>query len=605
MAVTVCTFGVPAGRWDIPEQVTVQLRLAHELREDLVTAQLEHEQAIKDVWSSYPRVAHAEWLLAEADYVAEQLAEQVRELRSRQRTKRLTGPLPDQLNQQRKEVKRLRQIRRDEIAIVKDDAKVRLEVLREEMKGQRKQLYAEYCQSGGLYWATFNAVADHHAAAVKRVAAQRKQGRPAALRHHRFDGTGTLAVQLQRQAGKPPRTPAVIADMDGKYRDMLHVPWTDPDTWEKMSRADRRHAGRFTVRIRCGSRDGEPQWINFPVQAHRMLPAGADITGAELTITRIADRFRARLAVTAKIPDPKPVVTEGATVAVHLGWRNTENGTLVAVWRSTAPLDIPAQWCSVVRVDAGGCTGIIVLPEFAAQRMDRVQQIASIRDKDLNLVRERVVEWLTEHGPVPHPVRVDEQITADVVARWRSPARFVTLARWWEKTPPPEAEALAKDLTAWRRADRKLWHKQEYPRGRALRRRDDLWRNVANILSDQCKRVVVDDMSISDIARQSSSLELPNELKAAIARRRNLASPGLLRQYITTACAREGVPVTVVSAIGLSRTHSRCGYQNPADDRYMRPKVLCDGCGHEYEPDLSATMLMLERANDSRETGAR
>lgn len=595
MSATVYTIGVPAGPsgWTIPDQVHTQLRLAHNLREDLVTAELDYEQAVKEVWSSYPRVAQVEWLLAEADYQAARLDEQVCGERSRRRTKRLTGPLPEQLKTQRAEVERLRRCRRDEISAVSDDAKTRLADLLDQLETRRKQLYAEHCQSGDLYWATFNFVVKAHVKAVKRIAALRKEGRPAELRHHRFDGTGTLAVQLQRQAGKPARTPAVIADPDGRYHNFLTIPWTDPQVWETMTRAEQCHAGRGTVRMRCGSRDGHPHWVDIPVQAHRMLPADADITGATLTITRIADRYRARLAVTAYVPEPPPV-GKGPTVAVHIGWRNTGAGIQVAAWRSSRPLDIPAEWGHVISADPGQRVGVIVLPDYVGERIDRVDRLQSARDRDLDRIRARVVAWLDEHGPVPHPSHDGRELTAADVARWRAAARFEILARAWSAQPPTDADELARNLTVWQRRDRRRWRQQEHLRGRTLRHRNDMWRNIAAILAAQCGQVVLDDTPISSIARRSS--DLPTDLAAAITRRRVIASPGGLRAAITSACTRAGVPIRTVSAAGLSRIHARCGHENPADDRYASPPVRCDGCGARYDPDRSATTLMLRRA---------
>ncbi|MCA2272408.1 hypothetical protein JF780_07800 [Mycobacterium intracellulare] len=50
-AITVHTMGVHY-RWQIPEVVRQQLRLAHSLREDLVTLQLAYDEDIKAIWSS-------------------------------------------------------------------------------------------------------------------------------------------------------------------------------------------------------------------------------------------------------------------------------------------------------------------------------------------------------------------------------------------------------------------------------------------------------------------------------------------------------------------------------------------------------------------------
>lgn len=144
-AVTVHTMGVHY-RWELPQIVETQLRLAHDTREDFVALDLAYGEDVKAIWSSYPGVAAAETAV------------------------------------------RLKQLRADQ-----------------------KALYSKYSELG-LYWATFNDVAAHHKSVVQRINKARREGRPARLRHHRFDGTGTLTVQIQRRDAAPVRTPATLAD---------------------------------------------------------------------------------------------------------------------------------------------------------------------------------------------------------------------------------------------------------------------------------------------------------------------------------------------------------------------------------------------------------
>ena len=279
--ITVFKYGVHY-RWQVPEVLREQLWLGHQLREDLVTLQLEYEAGLKAIWSSYPDVAAAEESLATAAAEALEAAEEVSRQRQVQRTKRITGPAADALAAARKRAKEARVVRRSAIAAVKDEAAERISALAAGLRASQKAKYAEYAQGKGLYWATFGDVLDHHKTAVKMVAAKRAAGRPAALRHHRFDGTGAVAVQLQRPAGKPQRTPALISDpVASNWRNVLHLPWVDPEQWEQMTRAEQRAQGRVIVRMRCGA-----DIIEVPVQVHRMLPADADITGARLVVAR-------------------------------------------------------------------------------------------------------------------------------------------------------------------------------------------------------------------------------------------------------------------------------------------------------------------------------
>lgn len=585
--ITVYKFGVHY-RWQVPEVLREQLWLAHSLREDLVTLQLDYEAGLKAIWSSYPDVAAAEEALEAAESDAVAAAEEVARQRQVQRTKRITGPAAEVLAAARKRAKEARVARRTAIAAVKDEASERITALAVGLRASQKAKYAEYAQEKGLYWATFNDVLDHHKTAVKLVASKRAAGRPAALRHHRFDGTGSIAVQLQRQAGQPQRTPALIADSKAsKWRNVLVLPWVDPDEWEQMSRSEQRAQGRVVVRMRCGA-----EHLELPVQIHRMLSADADITGARLVVTREGSDYRISVAVTAKVGDPDPV-TDGPMVALHFGWRGSDAGAVVARWQSDAPVDVPEDCESFMIGDRWG--GQIVMPSVILDRLAAADAIQSGRDEQLNVVKAAVVEWLTEHGPVPHPVRDDEEISAADAGRWRSPARFAALARWWRAAPPVGADHLVEVLESWRASDKRLWNAQVHTTGKALRRRDDLYRQVAAILADQAGTIVVDDTDLAEVAASQS--DVPAAVTDPAAKRRTYSAPGTLREAIAAAATREGVQVHTVSHKGMSVIHAECGTLNQPGDRFLTALVECEGCGKTYDQDSNALHLVMREAH--------
>ncbi|ASL12230.1 hypothetical protein AWC17_26840 [Mycobacterium nebraskense] len=594
--ITVHTMGVHY-RWQLPDILRQQLRLAHDLREDLVSLQLAYDEDIKEIWSSYPSVAAAEVQVAAAEERVESAAAALKAARIAARDKLVDSPLAQQLCDARAALRSARQLRRDAIAEVKDAAAQRRRDRGAQLAADQKSLYRRYCQSptgDQLFWATFNYIVDQHKVAVRRIQQQRAQHKPATLRHHRFDGTGTIAVQLQRTAGRPPRTPLVVADPAGRYHNVLHMPWIRPQQWAEMTRAEKRRAGRVTVRLRCGSIGRQPQWIDVPVQAHRWLPAEADIVGAQLTVTRVGADLRARLSITARIPHA--VATERSerpVVAIHLGWQASEGGTVVAHWRATEPITIPRRLAHVIVPVTEGVSGRIIAPAVIAARLQRHSHTASTRDLALDSIRSKLTDWLDEHGPIPHPGRPDEQLTAAAVAQWRSPARFAALALHWRDS----GTEMATQLEAWRRSDRLRWQQQGHGRSRARGYRDDLWRQVAHTLVSQCGRVVVDDTNVADVTRGALERSaLPTDRQREIDRRREHAAPGLLRQAIIAAATRDAVPITVVPAAGLSRIHAGCGHENPAETQKRNGVLTCRACGRTYDPDLSATVLMLERA---------
>jgi Putative transposase DNA-binding domain len=577
MAVIVYRYGLPA--WvALPAAIDDQMWLSWSLRNDLVSIDLEYEQQVRDIWSSYPAVADAERRIAEAEQRAEELARKVADERRRQRTRAPRHPAVAGLRTARAELRDARQARRDAITAVRDRATGRLNKAREQMRATQKDLYADYCQAGRpvkpgaepvrLYWATFNAVQNRHRTAARRVRAKRAAGQPARLRHHRWDGSGSITVQLQRTAGDPPRSPDTLASGGGKWRNVLQISQGS------------RHG---TVVLRVGA-----ELVRLPVVVHRDMRRDADITSATLTLRRVAGQRRVTLSLVAKIPDPVPR-TAGPVVAVHCGWRReADDAVRVATWRASAPVTVPAHLRDVVRPETA-TTGIVVMPAEWRDRIAAMDTMRMERDKRLNRQRADLVGWLTQQ-PLP------DGPTAAEVQTWRSPHKFAALAwRLHRDTPPGWAEAAA-ELMAWRAADRCAWEHQEHGRRKHLGRRDDAWRRFAAWVASIAGCVVVDDTDLAALVRQVTQAEttMPTEVTAVAARQRVDAAPGYLRAAVTAAARREGIPVVTVESAGLSTQCYSCGHDR--NDPAGRD-VECLRCGRAYDRDESAALHMLRRAS--------
>jgi hypothetical protein len=250
------------------------------------------------------------------------------------------------------------------------------------------------------------------------------------LRFSRWDGTGTITVQLQRKAADPPRTPQLLASGHGQWTNVVRIePWIDPTEFSSLSRGEQRRAGRGQVVMRVG--DGH---VTIPIQIHRMLPADTDTARVRLTRTRtrIGAAYRLALTVTAKVPDtPRNDGVAGA--AVHLGWRSRKDGsTRVGTIVAIEPLQVPHGLAEVIETRGDGTWAEIVLPRSFRGSITQTESLRSTRDKNLDATRAKLHAWLTEHGRVdlpPHPVTGEPQsVSAAGVAQWRSPARSATLA---------------------------------------------------------------------------------------------------------------------------------------------------------------------------------
>jgi hypothetical protein len=591
--VVVYRYGTPS--WvQLPDEVDEQLRLAHQLRNHLVQLREIYDADVAGLWSSRAQIAVIEQHIAGLKQQESDLARAVAAERSAARRRGATASSPA-LAQVRAQIRAARGDRRALTAAayaaeLTDD----IAALGLRYKQAIKDAYAQYCQQDGLYWATYNLIVRQHRVAVARVSDRRRQGLSAQLRYRRWSGRGTLATQLQRPAGAPVRSPATIAAADSRWRNVLQVPWTPPQQFQALSWAQRRRAGRGVLRWAVG----QGRTVELPIQVHRMMPEDAEITGAQLVVTRRGDRRRVEVHVTAMVPAPA-VVTDGPAVAVHLGWRRDSCGVRVATWRSTTPLPPPPTDLAEVVQMHTEVSGAILLPQRLLDRTDGHDRLRGRRDRARDRIRARVVDWLGQHP------QADDALAAHHVQQWIAPARFAALARRWADQPPvgEGAAEVVAELLQWQQHDRPRWQREAHGRVKVLDSRDDAYRKVAAWLG-HAGHLILDDTDLSRLATRHDA-HLPAALTQAAARHRTLAAPGRLRQMIRTAAQAHGTPEQVIDHTGTTRTHYQCGHLNPADDRYARGRIVpCDGCGQGYDQDESATLLLLAASGNLPPAGS-
>lgn len=615
-------------KYELPDELMEQVRLAHQMKNELVELELAAEQARKDLWSTEPQVAVVEQQLAEAEEAAADADRALKDARQKagyqkqlakegagskqavQETEASRRQAADRARECRDRVADLRQQRRDAIAAARPRLKPRLEAMRADYKEKVKHCRQDFAAQG-LYWASYNMVIDDHQVRVKLVDRLRKQGRPARLRFHRYEGAGTVAVQLQRGAGDPVRSPELIASGEGKWRNVLQVrPWMPPDEFDRMSRSEKRNVGREgEVVLNVGG----GKTVTLPVVVHRMMPADADIAEASVTVRKIADSWTATVNLTVKVDDPAPV--EGRKpIALHLGWRQRGDGSVrVGTWHAPDPLPIPDHLREVAVPYESGRWGEIVLPAGLVDLAGRPPAVKSQRYRNMDEAKEMVAAWLDEHPqPDPSESDPDNMLTGARVRQWRSPGRLAALSRRWQETPPQGdgAQDVVDELCAWQEQDRHLWQWEDHERHQVNGRRDDAWRKISAWLSDHAGVLVVDDTDYQSLRRKRAidddDQAVPDVQAQRARARAHLAAPGELRMLAVLSAQRRGVTVREVSAAHLSRTCPACGHVGDAHPRYAAAAVVtCPACERSYDQDRSAAKLMLDRERSGGDTDTR
>lgn len=637
--------GRAGARYGLPQQVTSQLELAWSMRQDLITLRLQHEAAVKAMWATVGAVAKIEARLAAAEERAAAAEERARAAHSRDRSLATDPETAADLRAIRREAKELRLARRAAIAEARPGKKAEIEQLKAAHREAVTACRREYA-ARGLHWGTYNAVLTDHSAAVQLVEKRRAEGHPARLRHRRHDGTGTIAVQLQREQGvtpqeraqitalaaegktpgqiaaetgrqartvalilrrknataspgrqpDPPRSPELLASGQGKWRNVLQLrPWMPPEEFAALSCAQRRRIARTGEVVLAV---GGAQTVTLPVSVHRMLPAEGEVVSAELTVTRTAGQWNAAVTLVVQTADPDPA--EGhPPVALHCGWRQRGDGSVrVGTWAFPQPLRVPAHLAHLAIPHDGGRWGEIIVPASWVDHAGYPPSLRGIRDTAMDPVREKAADWLTGHPQDDGPAAAD-------VRRWRSPDRLYELALRWREAPPagdggPEIAAL---LEAWRVRDRHLWEAQAHTSQQLTARRDDAWRNVAAWLTAAASILITDDSDYARLRRKGDPAEehpvMPGEQQRKARARAALAAPGRLRQLMVTAAARRGVTVRESKSAYLTRRCPFCGETGTKTDRrYVAAAVVtCPHCRLGYDQDRSAAAIMLAHAD--------
>lgn len=589
-------YGCPS--WaKLDEATEGQFRLAHELGNELVAIHRRQAEAVAAAWATHPEVAAAEQRLQDADAAVSEAVTAGSDERRRGRTKAISP-------ETRKRIAEARAIRREAKAAHREAQNLAYDILKPlfvELQSQEraaiKDTYRIFSQERGLYWATWNTINDSHTRAIQAVRARRKQGRSAELRFRRWTGEGSIAVQVQRGADKPPRTPELLASATSPWRNVLRVPYLDPDEWESMSRAEQRGVGRQEIALRIGAKERAPIMCTVPIVMHRPLPREAEVTAARLVRRRVGGHYRLSVVLTVRIPAPEQQGS-GPVVSLSLGWRSLGNGAIrVGVWeskgkpRASVTTGSESGLEEALHPSVTGASGEIVLPASWRAQFDKVAELRSLRDTKLNALRSALVLWLEDHPEITEEL----ELVPHDVARWRSPARFAALAIRWREVP--NGTEMRDQLEAWRRQDRHLWEWEANLHDQIVARRREAYRVIAASLADAFGRIVVPDMAISDLA-VVPPVDQEDTKQAVLARgQRMMAAPGELRQTLMQAAQRRGVPVEVVAGAGTTTTHASCGTDLTGKvDAAERIALWCPVCEEAFDQDKNSARNLLARA---------
>ncbi len=600
-------YGTPS-KVDIPDFAMDQLRLANRFWNGLVEIQHAHEQAVAEIWASHPELAKLN------DEIA-QLVEQGRELKEKADAARVTGrrryiadsDLKNELKQQREKLKAAKKNYRESKSLFYSQLKPEFTKLKDKRVADIKSLRQAFA-SQGLHWGTYNAVSQSFDTAAKRVSSLRASGRSSALRFHRFDGTGTWTVQLQREAGDPPRTWAAIVGGQSKWRNDVKI------TTEELSEGSRRKRPRTILSIRIGRQGKDPMYLSIPINIHRPIPPEAEVTQIQVTRKRVGTQFRLSAAFSLRLPTPAETKNPG-TVGINFGWRsNRSDGYLrTAVWYGVGcdkQLDLREwmdKWVTQKKSVDGGMVGEIHVPDYWRRGMARMQRVRSQRDLNFNAIRSVVSRWLTAHKDgaaslasawaTEHPNATKPLWTKPAdVALWRSAGRLASLCLFWREHRQSGDDEILAVFEAWRKQDRHLFEWETNGVQRLIAQRKEVYLCVAEQLASVYGRVVIDNTNFQTLTMKETRIEEADNEQADLARSQARdASPGLFREILKKETSKLGTILDIETSNGITHVHSVCDTWIDADTA-QKIMLWCPVCETSFDQDENAARNLVRLA---------
>jgi hypothetical protein len=569
---------------EVWEAITGQLHLANDLRNHLVQIERKRDQAEAGMWNAHPQVGP---LLEIRDDAEEAQTAAYRELQAAKQHARTSIPDPVLVaayEVARDRTKAARLAYKEARDAARPHVRPQLRAIEDARRADIKGAYTMATQQG-LHWATVNDKIGTHATAVSMVIKRRTQGQRAQMNFSRWEGTGTLRVQLQRESTDPDRTMEMLASDTSKWRNVAALDGVmSAEEWAVTPRRDKIHV-KLRFRIGQGT---TAQHVVIPIRMHRQLPAGADVTDVRVTCRRTGPDRRLFVQFTCLIPKP-PVRTEGYLVAAHLGWRRLPADGAIRAAVTTLPpgLELPADLAHIGAVRTHGTWAELVMPPDKVAQMEKIQDLQSKRDKHLGAAVAWLAAWLNSH-----PGYREVLDPASSVAQWRSPRRLIDLLRDLKlgyATDPALAEVITY-LQEWQDYDDHLWKWAAHGTAKVIRWRKDAYRHFAAWLTSGAAMTVVDSWTIPNRLPSVTEADTPQAQRARYQAR--LASPGLFRSDLETASSKRGVHFVEPDHVAYDQHVGSCGGELAKGDRAKSVMVECAGCGNLVDQDVNALMAL-------------
>jgi ribosomal protein S27E len=575
------------------KRVEDQFYLAHQYRNALVEIELRLRGRIRDVQLDHPVVGPELVQYEGADASIEDTYADMRAAKS--------GTATPDLDRHRERLASEAELRAESSDVLravklkyKDELVPGYEDARRKAHEEKLTARHDFIERG-LRHGTYSRIED----AVKQAAESTYEP----LRFERYTGEGSIGTQLIASSRAGDAKGLTVKELHSLTDTRLRLQPL-PDNYDEMPRNRRRHAARVCAWLRIGTvSDGRaPIFAEFPVTFHRPLPKDAVIKWAYVVRTRVGYRFEWRLQLTIEsetFRTPAQASGEGAC-AIDFGWRRIFDDDQNQI----------ALRAGVI-VDDQGREREIFVPEKLWRGMGKVTDLAAIRSKNLDRMRDALAPWFAERARTGTlPAWIVERTRG--FAQWRAPRKLQALADTWmrEENRFPDDETRLEQLREWAKQDRHLVNWEEFTRDRLLTHRRECWRVLAAELANTYKTIVIEDGTSRLEESEVGMMRLtslpgweqpsPEEGDPSDGREQRrmsrLAAIGELRGEIVKAVAKTGARIDAQKTHNSTRECAWCAHVQTSFDARASITCTCEGCGRIWDQDFNAGRNLLHRA---------
>lgn len=549
--------------------VNEQMRFAHNYRNTLTEVERARRNAVRILTrENDTKILELEKKVAKAKEKEKIIGKEIKLQHQETRSRTSTKTDKEDLKQSRKITKELRaQLRLARKELKNNNAiQSEIDLINERANEMIRSIRSNYSEAG-LYWGNYLIVEDAMTAVKKSPLYKDDQDNDP--RFARWRDEGTIAVQLQGGLD----TKSISDDKNT----LVRINKVDDGAFYAEKRSERKKLSRTVLHIRVGSDEkGKPIWASFPMIMHRSLPENGKIKWIKVHKKKQGSNTKWYVDFTVDITNVIKAPNNGkGAIAIDIGWRDMGDGFRVAKWRGE-----------------DGEIGEIKIDDGLVKSLKKDAELRSIRDKEFNIARIQLAEWLEKNV---HSDWMTEK--TKTISQWKSIDRLAKLVQQWKSNRFEGDDKIFQELENWRYHDFHLKDWEINQRRKSRRHRRELYRVIGAQLAEKYETVIFEDFDLRDVSMTPQPDAKEDNQKARA--NKTLASPSEFRLVIENAFVSRDGKVEKIDPKGTSYTCHLCKAIEHLDSSdYIH---TCSGCGETWDREDNATANILARWCERRD----